>query len=67
MDNISSTRLKKGLSTIKKSINSHVGAVWSLKKNDVINKINSLGYKYNKDKNELTTNSMIRKKARVKL
>lgn len=67
MDNISSIRLKKGLSTIKKSITSHIGAVWSLNKNGVINKINSLGYKYNKDKNELTTNSMIRKKARVKL
>jgi hypothetical protein len=67
MDNISSTRLKKGLSTIKKSINSHVGAVWSLKKNEVISKINTLGYKYNKNKNELTTNSMIRKKSRVKL
>ena len=67
MDNISGVRLKRGLSTIKKGINSHIGAVWKLRKAEVISKINKLGYKYNEEKKELTTNSMIRKKARVKL
>lgn len=72
MDNLTAKRLKKGLSTIKKSINSHIkfprpGGVWKLKKPEVIEKITNLGYTYNEDKKELTTNSMIRKKTRIKL
>ena len=50
MDNISGVRLKRGLSTIKKGINSHIGAVWKLRKAEVISKINKLGYKYNEEK-----------------
>ena len=67
MESINAVRLKRGLSTIKNSLTNNIGAVWKLKKVNVINKIKSLGYKYNDEKKELTTNSMIRKKARVKL
>ena len=67
MENISTTRLKKGLSKIKKDINSKVGAVWKLKKPQVISKIKSLNYKYNEKKNELTTDSMIRKPRRIEI
>ena len=72
MENISTTRLKKGLSKIKKDINSKVGAVWSkngksIKKQEVITKIKSLNYKYDEKKEELITDSMIRKPRRIKL
>jgi hypothetical protein len=67
MENISGTRLKKGLSTIKKKINNKLGAVWKLKKSEVISKIKSLNYKYNENTQELTTNSMIRKPAKIKI
>lgn len=67
MDNVSGIKLKKGLSQIKKDINAHVGAVWKLKKLQVVNKIKSLNYSYNKEKNVLTTNSMIRKPRTIKL
>lgn len=59
--------LKKGLSEIKKDINSKVGAISKLKKNEVINKIKSLNYKYNANDRTLTTDSMIRKKRKIKL
>ena len=72
MENVSATRLKKGLSKIKKDINSKVGAVWSkngksIKKPEVITKIKSLNYKYDEKKEELITDSMIRKPRRIKL
>ena len=44
-----------------------MGAVWKLSKPQVIQKIRNLNYTYNPEKKELTTNSMIRKKKRVKL
>lgn len=59
--------LKKGLSEIKKDVTSKIGAISKLKKNEVINKIKSLNYKYNEKKNELTTNSMIRKPRRIEI
>jgi len=67
MENVNNVKLKKGLSKIKKALVGQVGAVWKLKKNEVINKINKLNYKYDSNKGELTTNSMIRKLSRVKL
>lgn len=59
--------LKKGLSEIKKDINSKVGAISKLKKNEVINKIKQLNYKYDSNNRTLTTDSMIRKKRKIKL
>tara|TARA_R100001591_G_scaffold115401_1_gene130898 strand:+ start:3238 stop:3441 length:204 start_codon:yes stop_codon:yes gene_type:complete len=67
MENISGNRLKKGLSKIKKDINSKIGAVWKLKKKDVISKIKSLNYKYDEKTKELRTDSMIRKPRRIQL
>jgi hypothetical protein len=66
MENISATKLKKGLSKIKKDINSKIGAVWKLKKPQVITKIKSLNYKLNNNE-ELVTDSMIRKPRKIKL
>lgn len=66
MEKISADKLKKGLSKIKKDVNSKIGPVWKLKKPQVISKIKSLNYKLN-DNNELVTNSMIRKLSKVKL
>ena len=59
--------LKKGLSQIKKDVTSKIGAISKLKKNEVINKIKSLNYKYNANDRTLTTDSMIRKKRKIKL
>jgi len=59
--------LKKGLSEIKKDITSKVGAISKLKKNEVINKIKQLNYKYDSTNRTLTTDSMIRKKKKIKL
>ncbi len=66
MENISANKLKKGLSKIKKDINSKIGAVWKLKKPQVITKIKSLNYKLNNNE-ELVTDSMIRKPRKIKL
>ena len=59
--------LKKGLSEIKKDVTSKIGAISKLKKNEVINKIKSLNYKYDPNTRTLTTDSMIRKKRKIKL
>ena len=59
--------LKKGLSEIKKDITSKVGNISKLKKNEVINKIKQLNYKYDSTNRTLTTDSMIRKKKKIKL
>ena len=59
--------LKKGLSEIKKDVNSKVGNISKLKKNQIISKIKSLNYKYNANTRTLTTDSMIRKKRKIKL
>lgn len=70
MDKVSGPKLKKGLTKIKKSLNDKIGAVWRLKKNDVIKKIQDLGYTYNKEKSELRINpskAMTRKVNAVKI
>jgi DNA-binding LacI/PurR family transcriptional regulator len=59
--------LKKGLSEIKKDVNSKIGNISKLKKNQIISKIKSLNYKYNANTRTLTTDSMIRKKRKIKL
>tara|TARA_R100001594_G_C3929314_1_gene237737 strand:- start:313 stop:519 length:207 start_codon:yes stop_codon:yes gene_type:complete len=59
--------LKKGLSEIKKDVTSKIGAISKLKKNEVINKIKQLNYKYDANTRTLTTDSMIRKKKKIKL
>ena len=59
--------LKKGLSEIKKDVTSKIGAISKLKKNEIINKIKSSNYKYNANDRTLTTDSMIRKKRKIKL
>ena len=59
--------LKKGLSEIKKDITSKVGNISKLKKNQVINKIKNLNYKYDSNNRTLITDSMIRKKKKIKL
>jgi len=53
MDKVSGNKLKKGLSKIKKSLNDKIGPVWKLKKNQVVNKLENLGYSYNKEKSKL--------------
>lgn len=70
MDNVSSIRLKKGLSKIKKTLNEKVGPVYKLKKDQVINKLQDLGYNYNNEKKELRVNkskAMIRKLTSIKI
>jgi hypothetical protein len=70
MDKVSGPKLKKGLTKIKKKLNDKIGPVWRLKKNDVIKKIQNLGYTYNKEKNELRLNpskAMTRKVNVVKI
>ena len=67
MENVSTIKLKKGLSKIKKDLNSKFGGVWKLKKPQLVTKIKSLGYKYNENNNTLTTDSMIRKLRKVEL
>lgn len=70
MENVSANKLKKGLSKIKKSLNNKIGPVWKLKKNEVVNKLEDLGYSYNEKKNELRINpskAMTRKVNAVKI
>jgi hypothetical protein len=70
MDKVSGNKLKKGLSKIKKSLNNKIGAVWKLKKNEVVSKLEDLGYSYNEKKNELRINpskAMTRKVNAVKI
>jgi hypothetical protein len=70
MDKIRVVKLKKGLSTIKKTLNSKVGKVWDLKKNQVINKLQDLKYSYDDKKKSLVaskSSAMIRKPTVIKL
>ncbi len=70
MYKVPATRLKKGLSKIKKTLNDKIGPVWKLKKNQVVNKLQDLGYNYNKEKKELRINpskAMTRKVNAVKI
>ena len=67
MEQVPVVKLKRGLSKIKKDITSKVGAVWKLRKPQVITKLKSLKYTYDDNSKSLRTNSMIRKTANVKL
>jgi len=67
MKKISVRIIKKAIGKIKKNVNEKFGAISKLKRNELYDKIISLNYKYNKEKNELTTDSMIRKPKRIKL
>jgi len=68
MEQVRADKLKMGLSRIKRGIqNSSITRVWNLRKADVIKAIKRLNYKYDQPKNELRTDSMIRKPRRIKL
>jgi len=60
-------RLKKGLMEVKKAINSKVGAVSKLRRQQVIDKFKDLNYKYDPNTTSYKTESMIRKKKNIKL
>ena len=67
MKKISVRIIKKALGKIKKNVNEKFGPISKLKRGELLDKIISLNYKYNMEKNELTTESMIRKPKRIKL
>jgi len=67
MKKISVRIIKKALGKIKKNVNEKFGGISKLKRGELLDKIISLNYKYNMEKNELTTDSMIRKPKRIKL
>lgn len=67
MKKISVKIIRKALGKIKKNVNEKFGAISKLKRGELLDKIIQLNYKYNKEKNELTTDSMIRKPKRIKL
>ena len=67
MKKISVRIIKKALGKIKKNVNEKFGAISKLNRPQLLDKIISLNYKYKKEKNELTTDSMIRKPKRIKL
>ena len=46
LESVSAVRLKRGLSAIKKDLQKGLGAVWKLKKPQVVNKLKKLKYKY---------------------
>lgn len=59
--------IRKAIGKIKKNVNEKFGAISKLKRGELLDKIVQLNYKYNKERNELTTDSMIRKPKRIKL
>lgn len=70
MEAISNVRLKKGLSKIKKTLNEKVGAVWKLKKPQVITKLKDLKYSYDEPSKSLKASkqsAMIRKPTTIKI
>ena len=67
MKSINVKIIRKALGKIKKNVNEKFGAISKLKRAELLDKIIQLNYKYNKDKNELITDSMIRKPRRIKL
>lgn len=67
MKKISVKIIRKALGKIKKNVNEKFGAISKLKRGELLDKIIQLNYKYNKEKNELQTDSMIRKPKRIKL
>tara|TARA_Y100001938_G_scaffold39326_1_gene54483 strand:+ start:1367 stop:1579 length:213 start_codon:yes stop_codon:yes gene_type:complete len=70
MESVNSRKLKKGLVKIKRTLDEKVGAVWKLKKAQVIDKIKDLKYDYDEKSNSLRASkksAMIRKPTNVKL
>tara|TARA_Y100000004_G_C8921836_1_gene415770 strand:+ start:73 stop:330 length:258 start_codon:yes stop_codon:yes gene_type:complete len=71
MKKISVKIIKKALGKIKRTINEKFKSdntpLSKMKRSQLLDKIIELNYKYNKEKNELTTDSMIRKPKRIKL
>ena len=63
--------IKKALGKIKRTINEKFKSdnipLSKMKRSQLLDKIIELNYKYNKEKNELHTDSMIRKPKRIKL
>jgi len=70
MDNVTSVKLKRGLSRIKKRLGEKIGVVWRLKKHQVIDKLKNLKYDYNPTSKSLqpsSTSAMIRKPTNIKI
>ena len=67
IEDISTDRLRKMLGSVKRALNTKMGAISKMKKPELLNKITELQYKWDVDKQQLTTNSMIRKKSVVQL
>tara|TARA_B110000261_G_scaffold3975_1_gene4160 strand:+ start:2082 stop:2735 length:654 start_codon:yes stop_codon:yes gene_type:complete len=67
IEDISTDRLRKMLGGVKRALNTKMGSISKMKKPELLNKITELQYKWNVDKQQLTTNSMIRKKSVVEL
>ena len=71
MKKVSVKIIKKALGKIKRNINEKFKSdntpLSRMKRGQLLDKIIELNYKYNKEKNELTTDSMIRKPKRIKL
>ena len=63
--------IKKALGQIKRNINEKFKndnvSISKMNRGQLLDKIIDLNYKYNKEKNELSTDSMIRKLRRIKL
>ena len=63
--------IRKALGQIKKNVNekfkTDTVSISKMNRSQLLDKIIDLNYKYNKDKNELSTDSMIRKLRRIKL
>ena len=70
MEQVPSVKLKKGLSKIKKTLTEKVGAVWKLRKPQVINKLRDLKYTYDESTKTLRaskSSAMIRKPTGIKI
>lgn len=67
IEDVSTVRLRKMLGSVKRALNVKMGAISKMKKPELLNKITELKYKWNPEKQQLTTNSMIRKKSVVDL
>jgi len=67
IQDVSTDRLRKMLGSVKRALNVKMGAISKMKKPELLNKITELNYKWNAEKQQLTTNSMIRKKSVVNL
>ena len=67
MKGISVKIIKKAVGKIKKHVNEKFGAISKLRRGQLLDKIIQLNYRYNKEKNDLITDSMIRKPRRIKL